>query len=122
MAQGRQTRRYTVKIPMKIRLMDSPTLPEREAESANISSRGVFFATNFPFQIGERVEVLLTMPEEVAGRPSRDWRCHGRVVRTEQSRDICTGVGVEFLYYEILRRAAESVANLSDAPGYVTHY
>jgi hypothetical protein len=110
MAHRRPTRRYAVKVPLKICLMDSPSLPEREADSANISSRGVYFDSNFPFQIGERVEVMLTMPEEIAGRPSRAWRCHGRVVRADIGPAIGTGVSVEFLYYEILRRPTEAAA------------
>jgi hypothetical protein len=103
MAHRRQARRYAAKVPRKIPLMNSPSLPEREADSANISSRGVYFDSNFPFQIGERVEVMLTMPEEIAGRPSRAWRCRGRVVRTDIGPAIATGVGVEFL---LLRNSA----------------
>lgn len=113
MAATRQTRRFAVRIPLRIRLLDSPSLPDREAESANISSRGVYFASNFPFQVGERVEVLLTMPEEVIGQPVRDWHCHGRIVRTQHEEEPTApiGVGVEFLYYEVLRKPNPSSSN-----------
>ena len=115
MSGTRQSQRFNVRVPLTIRLIDSPSLPEREAESANISSRGVYFSTSFPFRIGERVEILLTMPEEVIGKPVREWRCHGRIVRTQKEAQSTAliGVGAEFLYYEILSKPSAPVSTHS---------
>jgi hypothetical protein len=102
MTPTRQAPRYPLKVPMKLRLLDSPMLPERAELSFNISTRGVYVASGFPYQIGERVEVTLTMPEQVAGVPGKKWLCHGRVVHTRSKKGTSSGAGVAFLYYEIV--------------------
>jgi hypothetical protein len=99
-------------IPIRIRMLESPVRAIQQALSRDISSRGVFFSSDVPLNVGARVEVSLEMPEQVVGNPVRQWRCNGRVVRTEEATaEGKIGVGVEFLYYEILKnRAPESIA------------
>ncbi len=107
MNSGRQSKRFELPIPLKIRVVDAGWSAVAMATCSNVSSRGVYFATDFPFLVGERVEVSLKMPKEVAEAPERDWVCHGRVVRTDRSNpEGKAGVAVEFLYYEILRRSS----------------
>lgn len=106
MNTGRQSKRFELPIPLKIRVEDAPSPTLATVTCSNVSSRGVYFSTDFPFLVGERVQVFLKMPKEVAEAPERDWVCHGRVVRTDRNRsDGKAGVAVEFLYYEILRRS-----------------
>ena len=73
--------------------------------------RGVYVTGDLPLKVGERIEVTLTMPEEVAGKPVRDWRCHGRVIHRTASPGGEPGAGIEFLYYEILRKPSPSMPN-----------
>jgi hypothetical protein len=104
MKTGRQSKRFELPIPMKIRVVDSASPTAATATCSNVSSRGVYFSTDFPFLVGERVEVSLKMPKEVADPPERDWVCHGRVVRTDRGKDDGSlGVAVEFFYYEVTR-------------------
>lgn len=108
MRSGRQSKRFELPIALKIRVVDSSPPATATATCSNVSSRGVYFSTDFPFLVGERVEVSLKMPQEVAEAPERQWVCHGRVVRTDRSTDQANaGVAVEFLYYEILRRGSD---------------
>lgn len=55
--------------------------------------------------IGSAIEVLVTMPEEITGEPTTEWRCTGHVVRLEpvETPPEKSGVGVQFDCYEILR-------------------
>lgn len=109
MKTGRQSRRFDLPIPLQIRVVDSASPAFTTVTCSNVSSRGVYFSTDYPFLVGERVEVSLKMPQEVADAPERDWVCHGRVVRTDHNKDAAhVGVAVEFLYYEILRTGSHT--------------
>lgn len=108
MSGGRQSKRFELPIPLTIRVVDSKSPAIASATCSNVSSRGVYFSTDFPFLVGERVEVSLKMPKEVAEAPERQWVCHGRVVRTDRSTSQANaGVAVEFFYYEIRRSGSD---------------
>jgi hypothetical protein len=102
-ADRRMTRRHRMSLPLRVRLWKS-TAPEQCAETLNLSQHGVYFATESPMRIGETVEILLKMPEEITAEPPAEWRCTGHVVRVDR---IPTGgklgVGVRFDCYEVSR-------------------
>jgi hypothetical protein len=85
--ERRFTPRYNLKIPLKIQSLDASYALAQAAESANISARGVYFASDLPFKIGTPLQIALRMPEEVTGKASPEWNCRGRVVRVDVSRD-----------------------------------
>lgn len=97
-------RRHAVKTPLRVRVWKSNG-PEQSGESLNLSEYGVYFATNSIFREGETVEVLLSMPEEIIGEETGEWRCTGHVVRVEpiESGAGKMGVGVQFHCYEVAR-------------------
>ena len=100
----RFSERHDVKTALRVRVWRSG-LPEERAESLNLSQRGIFFATNSCINMGEVVEILLKMPEEISGEPTTEWRCTGHVVRVEPA-DFPKGkfgVGVQFYCYETSR-------------------
>ena len=69
----------------------------------NISTGGVYFATDVKMREGLFVEVQLKMPQEIIGDEVTEWRYTGRVAHVE-SLGIAngkSGVGVQFIYYEI---------------------
>jgi hypothetical protein len=110
LGDSRQTPRFEIKIPLRIRaLASADTLVS--AESVNLSATGLYFATESLWEVGTRVEIFLKMPEEILGRDSAEWCCKGQIVRIntivrpgaaheEQDK---LGVGVKFHYYEVLR-------------------
>ena len=103
----RQVVRYPFRIPLKLRRTDAQISATRDEVSGNISSRGIYLDSVFPYEIGECVEVILEMPEAVAGRPVREWTCHGRVVHTRAAAGSYAGAGVEFFYYEVARGSSK---------------
>ena len=114
----RKAIRYPFRIPLKLRNTDSRISVTRDELSGNISSRGIYLDSSFPYEIGERVEIILEMPEAVAGRPVREWTCHGRIVHTRAAAGSRSGAGVEFFYYEIARASSKrrSIENLRARP------
>jgi Tfp pilus assembly protein PilZ len=103
-ADRRIARRLNFKTPLRVRIWKS-VLPERSAESVNLSQSGVFFASDSFLREGETVEILLKMPEEITDEPPTEWRCTGHVVRVERpsAASGTMGVGVQFDCYEVSR-------------------
>ena len=102
--ERRKARRVALEIPVKVRLWES-AVPEQKVECLNISERGVYFASGSRFHEGERLEVVLKMPEDIMGQGQSDWLCVGQVVRTHalDSTSWALGVAVEFEPYQSVR-------------------
>jgi hypothetical protein len=108
----RLAQRFRLTIPLFIREWKAIT-PEREVSSVNLSEGGVYFETDTPPREGVMVQIRLSMPMEVTGDNTVEWRCTGKVVgvRPTTPPGPSLGVGVRFDYYEILqipRRLPES--------------
>jgi hypothetical protein len=100
--------RFDMRIPVRIRSLNSGISPSLATESLNVSATGLLFTTNAKFEHGATVEVLLRMPEEIVGAPANEWRCTGQVVRIEE-RETPTArfeVGVKFYCYEVVAQAS----------------
>jgi hypothetical protein len=82
--------------------METLSEGEHQAKAINISTRGVFFATNVVLCVGEALEVLLDMPKRVTGTKAGIRRFAGRVAHVESKNMLqgLSGIGVELLYYE----------------------
>ena len=102
--ERRLAKRFGLKIPLRVRIAKSAAL-EYTAESLNISTRGIYFATDLPVSKGTPVHLTFEMPEEVTHKPASEWHCTGHVVHVEpnSSSQRATCVGVEFVCYEVLQ-------------------
>ena len=102
--------RFEMRIPVRIRPLNSGISPSLSTESLNVSATGLLFTTNARFENGVTVEVLLRMPEEIVGSPANDWRCTGQVVRVEERDSPAERfqVGVKFYCYEVVAQTAGS--------------
>ena len=98
----RLTRRRNLAVRLRYRIMKS-RIPEQSAESVNISKGGVYFTTALSLERGAAIQLLMTMPEQITGRPTTEWRCTGHIahVKPLPSRG-SVGIGVRFDCYEIL--------------------
>lgn len=93
-----------MRIPVRIRVLNSGAAASLSTESLNVSATGLLFSTYARYESGTPVEMLFRMPEEVAGQSANDWRCTGQVVRIEE-RETPTSrfdVGVKFYCYEVI--------------------
>ena len=100
----RFAQRHSIKTALRVRVWKSG-LPEERTESVNLSERGIFFYTGARVAVGEIIEILFKMPEEVSGQPTTEWRCTGHVVRIEPPNmpKGKFGVGIQFYCYEASR-------------------
>lgn len=98
----RVTPRFKLHTPLSFHRMETPSEGEHQARAINISTRGVYFATNVILCVGEAVEVLLKMPKRVTGVKAGIRRFAGRVthIEPENMPQGLSGIGVQLLYYE----------------------
>ena len=104
-SERRTARRLIMKVPLKFRPLQEPDDSEQHAASMNICNHGVYFATDQRLPQGVLIQVHLKMPREVVGDDVAEWCFTGRVAHVEPlgvSNDK-SGVGVQFLYYEVPR-------------------
>jgi PilZ domain-containing protein len=93
----RSAHRYRLRTPVRVRVRRAIN-SEQTTESADVSKRGIFFATDLSLSTGAAVYLLVDMPKEITAVPSARWLCTGRVVRVvpSESPTGAFGVGVEF--------------------------
>jgi hypothetical protein len=105
----RFAQRFRLTTPLYIR--EWKTLaPEKEINSVNVSEGGVYFETETPPRQGAMVQIRLSMPMEITGEKTVEWRCTGKVVgiRPTCPPGLSHGVGVRFDYYEVLQIPVEA--------------
>jgi hypothetical protein len=65
-----------------------------QGEALNLSERGMYFTAREKLNVGERLEVYLTLPRELTGRGPEQVRCSARVVHVEERADLrAQGIG-----------------------------
>jgi len=72
-----------MKVPLRFRPMKATSIPEETAASMNISTHGVFFATEQKVSKGLLLEVHLKMPREIIGDDVEEWSFTARVAHVD---------------------------------------
>jgi hypothetical protein len=72
-----------------------------EGETVNLSERGIYFISGQKVNVGEELEIYLTLPSELTGRNSEKVRCHALVVHAETLEEQgLTGAGAVVRSFE----------------------
>jgi hypothetical protein len=100
----RLARRHNLKAPLRLRIRKS-IFAEQQVQIENLSRCGVFFSTDLPLHKGASLDLLMEVPEEIAGIPHAHWLCTGHVVRVVPvtGRLGQNGIAVQFDCYEVSR-------------------
>lgn len=77
----RATRRFALRLPVTVRSGDNG--PERDAQTRDVSARGICFYLDSAIQAGSNIDFTLTLPPEITLTESIRVRCKGRVLRVE---------------------------------------
>ena len=92
--------RLIKRVPVRIVLSKTDLAVSYPAEAMNISSRGLYFATNLHIREGTKLELRLKVPDEIPSLPPLECKFMGRVAHVEPlGKNGMSGVGVQFLYY-----------------------
>jgi PilZ domain len=108
--ERRATRRFRIKLPLMVRWANRSGNWETQAESEDITSRGVYFFLPAEIEKGSSVEVIIVMPHQITLAEPVRVRCRGRVRRTEIKDTDRVGVVVEIQQYRFLREIEKTVA------------
>ncbi|MCL6480533.1 MAG: PilZ domain-containing protein [Firmicutes bacterium] len=84
--ERRASPRVTLPLPLKLRRLDQPGAPVRDAEVVNLSERGLLFLLEPPLAEGTPFEMSLVMPGSVTGGVPMRVSCTARVLRVEPQR------------------------------------
>jgi len=106
-SERRTTQRFSMRLPLTVRWTTGAAVGETSTESRDVSSRGVYFFLSKDVREGSPVEILLTLPSEIALAGPVRVRCLGRVQRTEPREEGAVGVVAAIERYEFLRGEEE---------------
>lgn len=79
----RTTRRFTLQLPLSVKLDDGG----HDAKTKDVSARGVFFYMDSAPAQGSSIEFTLTLPPEITLTDSIRVKCNGKVVRVDQPQN-----------------------------------
>lgn len=79
----RISHRFTLQLPIILVLPDTGL--KVSGQTRDISARGVFFYANLPLAEEQEVELLMTLPYELAATPVRV-ACRAKVLRVERDQ------------------------------------
>src|SRR4051812_43151879 len=82
-AEQRNTRRFSLKLPLTVKLPVNETASV-DALTKDVSARGVFFYIDSDVREGSNIEFTLTLPPEITLTESIKVRCTGKVVRVDK--------------------------------------
>jgi hypothetical protein len=85
-------------------------LSEIPGITRDLSNRGIYFYLDLADNalLGKDFEFLVELPPEMTFLARCSIRCRGRVVRTDNSSRLLTGIAAEILDYSIQREAETS--------------
>jgi hypothetical protein len=99
-AERRVSRRFTMTLPITLREAGSKS-DELQAETRDVSFRGLYFTTDKQLEVGTQIEFVLTLPKQITLATDVHIHCNGLVVRVEPNRGR-TGVAAQIERYEFL--------------------
>jgi hypothetical protein len=74
---------------------------ERQGETRDVSFRGLYFLSSANFDLGSKIEFVLTLPKEITLATDVQIRCTGIVVRVEPQPEKA-GIAARIEKYEFL--------------------
>ncbi|HWY45486.1 MAG TPA: PilZ domain-containing protein [Candidatus Sulfotelmatobacter sp.] len=104
-SERREARRFTMTLPLRVFPHEASGL-ELKAQTRDVSYRGLYFLADAKFDVGSAIEFVITLPEQVTQSGDVNIRCHGQVVRVEDSENGHMGVAAKIERYEFVHATA----------------
>jgi hypothetical protein len=96
----RATRRFALHLPVSVRYGEGKE--EHEAQTRDVSARGICFFVDAGIQAGSNIDFTLTLPPEITLTQAIRVQCKGRVVRVEGGGNGKMAVAAVIDEYEFL--------------------
>jgi hypothetical protein len=98
----RKLPRFWMELPLEVTTENSVKI---EGTTRDLSARGIYFFVEQDALFDRTVEFTVMFPKEVTGHSNLMVRCHGSVLRVEESDRGKIGVAAEIQRYEFLKTA-----------------
>ena len=100
-AERREARRFTMSLPLRV-LPREDTGREVDANTRDVSYRGLYFLTDADFKVGSEIEFVIILPQQVTQSGDVNIRCLGEVVRIEPTENGRVGIAAKIARYEFM--------------------
>jgi hypothetical protein len=103
--ERRSARRFSMMLPLKVRLTAKDGITEKRGETRDVSFRGLYFTIEAALEAGTSIEFVLTLPQQITLAGDVNIRCYARVLRVD-TQDGQRGVAARIERYEFLPASA----------------
>lgn len=100
-SERRAARRFSMALPIMVRVPGQDGPKETPAETRDISFRGLYFLMEEDPRVGNMIEFVLTLPKEITMAGDVHIRCSGEVVRVDDGNGR-RGIAAKIDRYEFL--------------------
>jgi len=104
-SERREARRFNMNLPLRV-LPREDRGHELNAQTRDLSYRGLYFLAEADFQVGNEIDFVITLPQQVTQSGDVNIRCHGRIVRVEPTENGRLGIAAQIARYEFMPAAA----------------
>jgi PilZ domain len=104
-ADRREARRFTMSLPLRV-LPREAKAHELDANTRDVSYRGLYFLADSNFEVGGEIEFVITLPRQVTQLGDVNIRCLGEVVRIEPTDNGRVGIAAKIARYEFMPATA----------------
>ena len=105
--ERREARRFTMSLPMRV-LPHEPKGSEFIAHTRDVSYRGLYFLADARFDIGNEIEFVIVLPQQITLSNDVNIRCRGQIVRVEPTSNGRVGIAAKIERYEFMPAAASA--------------
>lgn len=104
-SERREARRFNMNLPLRV-LSREAKGSELTAHTRDLSYQGLYFLAEADFQVGNEIEFVITLPQQVTQSGEVNIRCQGKIVRVEATENGRTGIAAKIARYEFIPAAA----------------
>ncbi len=97
----RSARRFPVQLPMSLKYSNGE-VRRTTAEARNVSVGGIYFYSPAKLAMGDQIELVVPLPEELRAEGKAWLLCRGKVVRVESASEEGTGIGAVLEEYHVI--------------------
>ena len=104
-SERREARRFNMNLPLRV-ISREEKGRELTAHTRDLSYQGLYFLAEADFQVGNEIEFVITLPQQITQSGDVNIRCQGKIVRVEATENGRTGIGAKITRYEFIPAAA----------------
>jgi PilZ domain-containing protein len=104
-SERREARRFNMNLPMRVMPREGQG-HELDAHTRDLSYQGLYFLAEADFEVGNEIEFVITLPQQVTQSGDVNIRCQGKIVRVETTENGRVGIAAKIARYEFIPAAA----------------